>query len=142
MATATRASVRPSTAQIMERNSFRRPAYANADLSLVKRVSAGPTRLEGRFEVFNVTNRLNVDGVNNVWGVGQTPLPLFMTATSASPPRRYPGVDSRDVLIRPGHARSPDGRRAGPGPLSTSFRARTRAMVLMRPSDGRTRSGL
>jgi hypothetical protein len=74
---------------IMERNSFRRPAYANADLSIVKRVAVGPTRLEGRFEVFNVTNRLNVDGVNNVWGVNQTPLPLFMTATSASPPRRF-----------------------------------------------------
>jgi hypothetical protein len=47
------------------------------------------TRLEGRFEIFNIANRFNVDGVNNVWGVGQTPLPLFMTATRASPARRY-----------------------------------------------------
>lgn len=74
---------------ILERNSYRRPSSVTGDISLVKRVSIGGTRLEGRFEVFNVANRLNVSGVNAVWGVGSSPLATFMTATSAEPPRRF-----------------------------------------------------
>jgi hypothetical protein len=75
--------------RILERNSYRLPASVTADLSVVKRITVGPTRLEGRFEVFNVANRLNVDDVNNVWGLGASPLATFMTATDAAPPRRY-----------------------------------------------------
>ena len=75
--------------QIAERNSFRRPADVSGDMSLVRRFHFGATTVEGRFEVFNVMNRFNVSGVNSVWGVGATPLPAFMTATSSGPPRRY-----------------------------------------------------
>jgi hypothetical protein len=75
--------------KIAERNSFRRSADMAGDLSLVRRFVFGGTTIEGRFEVFNVTNRFNVSGVNNVWGLNDTPLPTFMTATSAGPPRRY-----------------------------------------------------
>jgi len=75
--------------QIAERNSFRRPSDVSGDMSLVRRFRFGGTTIEGRFEVFNVTNRLNVSGVNSVWGLGATPLPAFMTATNSGPPRRY-----------------------------------------------------
>jgi hypothetical protein len=75
--------------RIAERNSFRRPGTVTADLSLVRRVRLGGTSLEGRFEVFNLTNRFNVNGVNAVWGLADTPLPTFMQATSAGPPRRF-----------------------------------------------------
>ncbi len=75
--------------RIAERNSFRRPANVTADMSLVRRFRFGGTSLEGRFEVFNLTNRFNVSGVNNVWGLGDTPLPTFMQATSTAAPRRY-----------------------------------------------------
>jgi hypothetical protein len=75
--------------QIAERNSFRRPSYLTADMSLVRRFALAGTTIEGRFEVFNLTNRLNVSGVNNTWGLAETPLPTFMQATSASAPRRY-----------------------------------------------------
>jgi hypothetical protein len=58
-------------------------------MSLVRRFRFGGTALEGRFEVFNLTNRFNVSGVNNVWGLDSTPLATFMQPTSAGPPRRY-----------------------------------------------------
>ncbi|HUE90159.1 MAG TPA: TonB-dependent receptor [Vicinamibacterales bacterium] len=75
--------------RIAERNSFRRPGTVVADMSFVKRVRLGGTTLEGRFEVFNLTNRLNVSGVNGVWGLGSSPLPSFMQITSTAPPRRF-----------------------------------------------------
>jgi TonB dependent receptor/Carboxypeptidase regulatory-like domain len=75
--------------RIAERNSFRRSAVATADMSLVRRIRFAAWALEGRFEVFNLTNRFNVDNVNNVWGLGATPLAAFMTATTTGPPRRY-----------------------------------------------------
>jgi outer membrane receptor protein involved in Fe transport len=75
--------------RIAERNSFRRSSNVSADMGIVRRFRFGNTTLEGRFEVFNLTNRLNVNGVNNVWGLGDTPLPTFMQTISAGPPRRY-----------------------------------------------------
>ncbi len=75
--------------QIAERNSFRRAGTVTADMSLVRRVRFGGTTLEGRFEVFNLTNRLNVNGVNSVWGLAEAPLATFMQTTSALPPRRF-----------------------------------------------------
>jgi hypothetical protein len=75
--------------RIAERNSFRRPSTVTADMSLVRRVRFGSRSLEGRFEVFNLTNRLNVSGVNSVWGLAETPLPTFMQPTGASAPRRF-----------------------------------------------------
>jgi outer membrane receptor protein involved in Fe transport len=75
--------------RIAERNSFRRPANMTADMSLVRRLRLAGVALEGRFEVFNLTNRFNVNGINNVWGLEATPLPTFMQPTSASAPRRY-----------------------------------------------------
>jgi hypothetical protein len=75
--------------RIAERNSFRAPSSVTADMSLVKRLRLGGTTLEGRFEVFNLTNRLNPAGINNVWGLGETPLPTFLQLTSAAPPRRF-----------------------------------------------------
>jgi outer membrane receptor protein involved in Fe transport len=75
--------------QIAERNSFRRPATATVDMGVVRRFRIAGTTIEGRFEVFNLTNRFNVNGVNNTWGLGETPLPTFMTVTSTAAPRRY-----------------------------------------------------
>lgn len=75
--------------RIAERNSFRRPATVTADMSLVRRLRIAGVSLEGRFEVFNLMNRLNVNGVNNVWGLGATPLSTFMQTTSAGAPRRF-----------------------------------------------------
>ena len=75
--------------QIAERNSFRRPGIVSADMGLVRRFRFGGTTIEGRFEVFNLTNRFNVAGVDNTWGLGAQPLPSFMQPTSTAPPRRY-----------------------------------------------------
>jgi hypothetical protein len=75
--------------RIAERNSFRRAGTVTADMSLVRRLRIAGVALEGRFEVFNLTNRLNVSGVNNVWGLAETPLPTFMQTTNAGPPRRF-----------------------------------------------------
>jgi hypothetical protein len=75
--------------EIAARNSFRRAANMSADMGVVRRFRVGDMTLEGRFEVFNLTNRFNVNGVNNVWGLGEAPLATFMQATSAGPPRRY-----------------------------------------------------
>jgi hypothetical protein len=58
-------------------------------MSLVRRIRFGGTALEGRFEVFNLTNRLNVSGVSSTWGLAETPLPTFMQPTGASAPRRF-----------------------------------------------------
>jgi len=75
--------------RIAERNSFRRPATMTADMSLVRRFRFGGAAFEGRFEVFNLTNRFNVSGVNSVWGLADTPLPTFMQPTGSAPPRRF-----------------------------------------------------
>jgi outer membrane receptor protein involved in Fe transport len=75
--------------RIAERNSFRRPGIVSGDLSLVRRIRFGGTTLEGRFEVFNVTNRFNVAGVDNTWGLGAQPQASFMRVTSTAPARRY-----------------------------------------------------
>jgi outer membrane receptor protein involved in Fe transport len=75
--------------RIAERNSFRRAGTATADMSLVRRVRFGGTTVEGRFEVFNLTNRLNVNNVNSVWGLAEAPLATFMQTISAAPPRRF-----------------------------------------------------
>lgn len=54
----------------LKRNSFRLPATVNLDLSLAKTVSlAGSRKIEIRFDGFNVFNRGNVTGVNNVIGL-------------------------------------------------------------------------
>ena len=74
---------------ILERNSFRRPAYANA------RSQPGEA-VHGRGDATGRTLRgLQPDEPaqrgrsEQRVGCQQTPLPLFMTATSASPPRRF-----------------------------------------------------
>jgi outer membrane receptor protein involved in Fe transport len=51
----------------LERNSFRLPAFVTLDLSVAKTFGlAGTHDVEVRFDIFNVTNRKNVTGVNNV----------------------------------------------------------------------------
>ncbi len=65
------------------RNSFRRPAFATLDLSMAKTVRvAGEHRLEVRFDAFNVTNRMNITGVNSVIGLNPASPPANFGSTT------------------------------------------------------------
>lgn len=72
---------RPAT---LKRNSFRLPAFVTLDLSLGKTVRLmGSQRVEVRVDIFNVANRKNVAGVNNVIGLDpQNPPRAFGTTTA------------------------------------------------------------
>ena len=76
--------------KILERNSFRAPGYAVLDLGIGKAVNLGRTRLEGRLEAFNVTNRLNPAGLNSTYGPdANNPRADFMQVNTVNPPRQY-----------------------------------------------------
>jgi outer membrane receptor protein involved in Fe transport len=67
----------------LQRNSFQRPAFATLDLSLAKTVRlAGDHQIEARFDVFNVTNRMNITGVNNVIGLDAANPPATFGSTT------------------------------------------------------------
>jgi outer membrane receptor protein involved in Fe transport len=60
------------------RNTGRGPDYLSADLRVAREFRFGADsgyRLEGMFEAFNLFNRVNFSGINNV--VGTTPLPNY-----------------------------------------------------------------
>ena len=67
----------------LERNSFRRPAFVTLDLSLAKTVRlVGRQAVEVRFDVFNVTNRMNITGVNSVIGLDPSNPPASFGQTT------------------------------------------------------------
>jgi hypothetical protein len=81
----------PATGQVFARNSFEGPGYFTWDLRVAKMFNLGGSRsIEVLFEVFNITDRVNLSGdtgygFNNVWGPGTTPSPGFGTATQIVP---------------------------------------------------------
>ena len=74
----------------LERNSFRLPTFVSVDLSLAKEFRLlGRHGLEVRMDVFNVANRRNVTGVNNVIGLDpSTPPAAFGTVTNVGDQRQ------------------------------------------------------
>jgi Carboxypeptidase regulatory-like domain/TonB dependent receptor len=75
---------------ILERNSFRAPDFVALDLGVGKKLNIGATRIEGRIEVFNVTNRLNPASVNSTYGPdANNPRPEFLSINSVNPGRQY-----------------------------------------------------
>ncbi len=77
--------------EILERNSFRTDYASTIDLSLSKIFNLGGSRtIEGRFEVFNLANRLNPGTVLGTHGPdANNPLPTFLQVTTAEPPRQF-----------------------------------------------------
>ena len=69
-------------------------------MSLVRRFRFGGTTIEGRFEVFNVTNRFNVSGVNSVWGAGRDAAADFHAGDQRVAASPLPGVGTGLVLTR------------------------------------------
>jgi hypothetical protein len=74
----------------LERNSFRLPTFMTVDLSVAKEFKVvGRQALELRFDVFNVANRRNVGGVNNVIGLDPAAPPAtFGTVTNVGEQRQ------------------------------------------------------
>jgi outer membrane receptor protein involved in Fe transport len=81
----------PSSGQPFERNAFYGPGFFTWDMRAAKKFDLGQHRsVEVLFEVFNLTNRVNLSGdtgfgFNNVYGTGTTPSPGFGTATQIVP---------------------------------------------------------
>jgi hypothetical protein len=80
-----------SDGHILERNSFRSDTVAVGDISISKIFELGEGRtIEGRFDIFNITNRLNPRQVLNTYGPdAENPLDSFLLVTSAQPPRQF-----------------------------------------------------
>ena len=80
----------PATA--VGRNAGRMPATATASLRVSRRFLVGSrARIEPIVEVFNLFNRTNFTGVNNIFGVDPypaSPLPAFGQFLQAGPPRQ------------------------------------------------------
>jgi hypothetical protein len=74
----------------LSRNSFRYPATVTLDTSVAYDLKiAGPNRVELRFDVFNLLNRTNVSGLNNVIGLNpQAPPASFGTITAVRDQRQ------------------------------------------------------
>ncbi|HEY3380442.1 MAG TPA: carboxypeptidase regulatory-like domain-containing protein [Vicinamibacterales bacterium] len=84
-------AIDPTTGRAFGRNSFRGPSFATWDARVAKyfRFAKGRS-VEVLFEVFNLTDRINLSGdtafgYNNVWGRGTSPLAGFGTATQIVP---------------------------------------------------------
>jgi hypothetical protein len=77
--------------RVLERNSFRTDYASTVDLSLSKIVNLGGSRtIEGRFEAFNLANRLNPGSVLDTYGPdANNPLASFLRVTLAEPPRQF-----------------------------------------------------
>ena len=82
-----------ATGEPFGRNSFRGPGFATWDLRVAKYFGLpGNRSIEVSFDMFNVTNRVNLDGdvgLNNVWGTGLTASPSFGTATQIVPNSQF-----------------------------------------------------
>jgi outer membrane receptor protein involved in Fe transport len=81
----------PATGQVFGRNSFRGPGFATWDMRVSKIFNLGGQQsLEVLFEVFNLTDRVNLSGdtgfgfLNN-WGTNLDPVANFGTATQIVP---------------------------------------------------------
>jgi hypothetical protein len=93
---ADRARTNPADpASSVGRNSGTLPPQATVDLRITRRFSPGATgsrlAFEPIVEVFNLFNRANFTGVQNVFGAGSyplNPLPTFGQFTQAAPPRQ------------------------------------------------------
>jgi hypothetical protein len=72
----------PFTFGSAPRNSVLGPGFANVDLAVAKTWTLGTSRLEARWEVFNVLNRANFDLPNRIFGT-----PNFGRIFSAKAPR-------------------------------------------------------
>ena len=74
----------------LERNSFRLPRFTTFDMSLAyDQRLMGSQSIEIRFDVFNVTNRRNITGVNNIVGLDPTNPPAsFGTVTQVGAQRQ------------------------------------------------------
>ncbi len=71
-------------------NSYELPGYFTFDLRLSRQVSmGGGRRLELIAEGFNLTNRLNITGVNRTYGPNATANASFLTPTSAETARQF-----------------------------------------------------
>ncbi|PYR27768.1 MAG: hypothetical protein DMF98_04965 [Acidobacteria bacterium] len=70
------------------RNSLRLPAFAAADVRLLKAIAIKPHgKLDLVVEAFNILNRQNVIGIDPVFGPGPSPRPGFGRAIEAANPR-------------------------------------------------------
>lgn len=80
-----------SNGVLLARNSFREESFAVADLSLSKIFSlGGDHEIEGRFEIFNITNALNPDSTTSTYGPdADNPRPEFLRINSALPGRQF-----------------------------------------------------
>jgi hypothetical protein len=80
-----------ATGTMFGRNSFRGPGFFTWDARIAKEIKFANRRsLEVLFEVFNLTNRVNLNGdagtgFNQRWGTGATPLATFGKATNIVP---------------------------------------------------------
>jgi len=81
----------PSTGGVFGRNSFLGPGFATWDMRVSKTFNGrGRNSIEVLFEVFNVTDRVNLSGdtgfgFNNTYGTGTSPNASFGTATQIVP---------------------------------------------------------
>ena len=81
-------AINPATGQPFGRNSFRGPGFATWDMRVAKSFNLqGSRALEVSFDVFNVTDRVNLNGdsrtgFNAVWGTGTQASPSFGTASN------------------------------------------------------------
>lgn len=80
-----------SAGRILDRNSFRTGAFATLDLALSRTFHFGAKgSVEGRFEVFNLTNHLNPANVISAYGRdAASPLPEFLDVVTAERPRQF-----------------------------------------------------
>ena len=88
-----RARVNPADAtSSVRRNSERFPGTASVDVRLTRRVRVtGTSQIELMLEAFNLFNRTNFTGINNIFGTGaypQAPLPTYGQFTAAGAPRQ------------------------------------------------------
>lgn len=71
------------------RDTLRMPLRATVDFRVLKYLAfGGPRRLDFVVEAFNLLNRVNVSGINSVWGNGLSPLPGFDQPIGAFDPRQ------------------------------------------------------
>jgi hypothetical protein len=73
------------------RNAGTLPTQATVDLRVARSFALGRTNVQGIFEIFNLFDKANYIGVNNVWGTGaypSAPAPTYGKFTQAGPPRQ------------------------------------------------------
>ena len=80
----------------LTRNSFRYPSQVNLDTSLAYDLKlVGSQALELRFDVFNLFNKKNITGINNIIGLDPTKPPATFGAVTAVAPQRQAQIAVR-----------------------------------------------